>query len=319
MKSASMAEDLYDILGVARGATEDEIRSAFRKLAKANHPDVNQGSAGAAERFKKIAAANDILSDPDKRRQYDAGEIDAKGDPRRPQWSTRAAAAAAARRGAASARGFEGRPGSGAGFDDFSFSDIFSDVFGAANSGARRDAHGFATRGSDVRYSLEVDFLEAIQGAKKRVTLPDGGVLDLNVPEGVTDGQVLRLKAKGAPGGPGAEAGDALIEIKVRPHSDFRRDGDDIMLELPVTIDEAVLGGRIEVPTPTGRVQLTLPKGTSSGKTFRLKGKGARGKGGQFGDQLVTIKIVMPPDIDDSLSYFFSEWRQKHAYDPGRK
>jgi DnaJ-class molecular chaperone len=326
-----MAEDLYDILGVSRSATEDDIRSAFRKLAKANHPDVNPGNNAAGERFKKITAANDILSDPDKRRQYDAGEIDAKGDPRRPQWGRAGAGGAGARRGPFGARGFEGRPGAGGGFDDFSFSDIFSDVFGAAGgpgaaAGARRDAHGFAPnhgpggamRGQDVRYSLEVDFLEAVQGTKKRVTLPDGGILDLTVPEGVTDGQVLRLKGRGAPG-PGGEAGDALIEIRVRPHADFRRDGDDLLLDLPITIDEAVLGGRVEVPTATGRVHLTIPKGTSSGKIFRLKGKGARGKNGQTGDQLVTIRIVMPPDIDDSLSYFFSEWRQKHAYDPGRK
>jgi DnaJ-class molecular chaperone len=317
MKTASMAEDLYDILGVARGATEDEIRGAFRKAAKANHPDVNPGNSGAAERFKKITAANEILSDPEKRRQYDAGEIDAKGDPRRPQWSR--AGAAGGRRGFSGARGFEGRAGSGAGFDDFSFSDIFSDVFGSASAGARREAHGYAARGQDVRYSLEVDFLEAVQGSKKRVTLPDGGILDLTVPEGVTDGQVLRLKGKGAAGSAGAEAGDALIEIKVRTHNDFRREGDDILLDLPITIDEAVLGGRVEVPTPTGRVQLTIPKGTSSGKTFRLKGKGVRTKSGQVGDQLVTVKIVMPSDIDESLSYFFSEWRQKHGYDPGRK
>jgi len=158
-----------------------------------------------------------------------------------------------------------------------------------------------------------------VLGAKKRVTLPDGGVLDLAVPEGVTDGQVLRLKGKGTPGSPGAEHGDALVEIKVRPHADFKRDGDDILLELPITIDEAVLGGRVQVPTPTGRVQLTIPKGTSSGRTFRLKGKGVRSKAGTVGDQLVTVKIIVPPEIDESLSYFFSEWRQKHGYDPGRK
>ncbi|HEY8194304.1 MAG TPA: J domain-containing protein [Hyphomicrobium sp.] len=304
-----MAEDLYDILGVSRRATEEEIRSAFRKLAKAHHPDVNPGNSSASESFKKIAAANDILGDPEKRRQYDAGEIDAKGDPRRPQWGH---AGAGARRGPQTARG-----GSAGGFDDFSFSDIFSDVFGHG-AGARRDGYGFAARGQDLRYSLEVDFLEAVRGAKKRVTLPDGGVLDLVVPEGVTDGQVLRLKGKGTVGTPGSESGDALVEIKVRPHAEYRRDGDDILLELPITIDEAVLGGRVEVPTPTGRVQLTIPKGTSSGKTFRLKGKGVRAKTGA-GDQLVTVKIVLPTDIDESLSYFFSEWRQKHAYDPGRK
>lgn len=309
-----MAEDLYDILGVSRRATDDEIRSAFRKLAKANHPDVNPGNSAAAERFKKITAANDILSNSEKRRQYDAGEIDAKGDPRRPQWNR----AAGARRGPHAARGSDPRAGPGSGFDDFSFSDIFSDVFGSP--AGRRDGYGFAAaRGQDLRYSLEVDFIEAVLGAKKRVTLPDGGVLDLAVPEGVTDGQVLRLKGKGSVGSSGAEPGDALIEIKVRPHPDYRREGNDVLLELPITIDEAVLGGRIEVPTPTGRVQLTIPKGTSSGKTFRLKGKGVRAKGGVTGDQLVTVKIVLPNQIDESLSYFFSEWRQKHGYDPGRK
>lgn len=305
-----MAEDLYDILGVTRRATDEDIRKAFRKLAKANHPDVNPGNAGAAERFKKITAANDILSDPEKRRQYDAGEIDGKGDPRRPFWGN---AGAGARRSPHAARG-----GQAGAFEDFSFSDIFSDVFGSGAGASRREGFGFAARGQDLRYSLEVDFLEAVLGAKKRVTLPDGGVLDLAVPEGVTDGQVLRLKGKGTLGSLGAEAGDALIEIKVRPHPDFKRDGDDILFELPITIDEAVLGGRVEVPTPAGRVQLTIPKGTSSGKTFRLKGKGVRTRTGA-GDQLVTIKIVLPHDIDESLSYFFSEWRQKHGYDPGRR
>jgi DnaJ-class molecular chaperone len=309
-----MAEDLYEILGVPRRATEDEIRSAFRKLAKANHPDVNPDNTAAAERFKKITAANDILSDPEKRRQYDTGEIDAKGDMRRPQWGR----TAGARRGPQTARGAESRGGPGAGFDDFSFSDIFSDVFGAGTAG-RREPYGFSPKGQDLRYSLEIDFLEAVLGAKKRVTLPDGGVLDLTVPEGVTDGQVLRLKGKGAAASPGGEPGDALVEIKVRPHAEYKREGDDILLDLPITIDEAVLGGRVEVPTPTGRVQLTIPKGTSSGRTFRLKGKGVRAKAGAAGDQLVTVKIVLPHDIDESLSYFFSEWRQKHSYDPGRK
>jgi DnaJ-class molecular chaperone len=311
MKTVSMAEDLYEILGVSRRATDDEIRKAFRKLAKASHPDVNPGNATAAERFKKITAANDILSDPDKRRQYDAGEIDAKGDPRRPFWGH---AGAGARRGPQPARS-----GTAGAFEDFSFSDIFSDVFGnGASTANRREGFGFASRGQDLRYSLEIDFLEAVLGAKKRVTLPEGGILDLAVPEGVTDGQVLRLKGKGTSGSLGAEAGDALIEIKVRPHAEFKRDGDDILFELPITIDEAVLGGRVEVPTPAGRVQLTIPKGTSSGKTFRLKGKGVRTRAGA-GDQLVTVKIVLPHDIDESLSYFFSEWRQKHGYDPGRK
>ena len=168
-----------------------------------------------------------------------------------------------------------------------------------------------------MRYTLEIDFLEAATGAKKRVTMPDGGVLDLAVPEGVADGQVLRLKGKGSPGAGGSEAGDALVEIKVRPHPQFTRAGDDIALELPITIDEAVLGAKIEVPTVSGRVQLTIPKGTSSGRVFRLKGKGVHNAStGRTGDQLVSVRIVLPEKIDDKLAYFLSEWRQSHRYDP---
>jgi DnaJ-class molecular chaperone len=307
-----MADNPYDILGVSRRATDDEIRQAYRKLAKEHHPDLNSGNASASERFKKLNAANDILSDPAKRRQFDAGEIDAKGDPKGSPWRNRGGA------------GPRTRPGNNAGsFDDFGFSDIFSDVFGgrsgAAGPAGARGTRGFAPRGQDLRYTLEVDFIEAVAGAKKRVTLPEGGTLDLAVPEGVIDGQVLRLKGRGAPGPQGAELGDALVEIKIKPHPQFKRQGDDVTIELPITIDEAVLGAKVEVPTVTGRVQLTIPKGTSSGKTFRLKGKGVKGKTGTVGDELVTVRIVMPEAIDDSLSYFFSEWRQKNAYDPGRK
>lgn len=303
--------DLYEILGVPKRASEEEIRQAFRKLAKENHPDLNPGNTAAAERFKKISAANEILSDPVRRRQYDAGEIDASGEARRAPFGART------------------RTRTNAGtFDDLGFSDIFADVFGGrggANpfsggaAGAGRNPRGFTARGQDLRYTLEIDFLEAITGAKKRVTLPEGGTLDLTVPEGVSDGQVLRLKGRGASAPVGGEAGDALVEIKVKAHAQFKRQGDDILIEVPISIDEAVLGAKIEVPTPTGRVQLSIPKGTSSGKTFRLKGKGARNKTGAYGDELVSVRIVLPDDIDDSLSYFFSEWRQKHPYDPGRK
>ncbi|MEQ1613953.1 MAG: DnaJ C-terminal domain-containing protein, partial [Hyphomicrobiaceae bacterium] len=162
--------------------------------------------------------------------------------------------------------------------------------------------------------------LEAVNGAKKRVTMPDGGVLDLAVPEGVDDGQVLRLKGKGQPGMRGGEPGDALVEIKVRPHPQFKREGVDLLVEMPISIDEAVLGAKIEVPTATGRVQLTLPKGTSSGRAFRLKGKGIANKAtGVTGDQIVTVTIVLPEKIDDGLAYFLSEWKQKHGYDPRSK
>ena len=284
-----MAEDPYSVLGVARTASDDDIRKAFRRLAKELHPDINPGKEGE-ERFKRVASANDILSDPDRRRRFDRGEIDANGDP-----------VHMGRRPGAGARG--GR------FDDYGFADVFTDMFGAERGRT-------AARGHDVRYTLDVDFLEAVNGAKKRVTLPDGGVLDLAVPEGVQDGQVLRLKGKG---GQGPERGDALVEVKVRAHAIYKRAGDDVTFEVPITLDEAVLGGRIEVATVSGRVQLNLPKGVGSGQVFRLKGKGVRNaSSGVTGDGLATIRIVMSPVVDDGLSYFFSEWRQKNKYDSGR-
>lgn len=302
-----MADDPYAVLGVRRDASEEDIRRAFRKLAKEFHPDVNPHNAGAGERFKKITAAYDIVGDAEKRVQYDRGEIDATGEPRR-----------GFSRSYAGAGGARGRPGGGPVADDFGLGDIFSDIF--AGRGSRAAPRGFPHRGNDLRYALEIDFLEAVTGAKKRVTLPEGGVLDLNVPEGVTDGQVLRLRGKGGAGGLGAEPGDALVEIKVRQHPLFKRVGDDIVLEWPIAVDEAILGGKIEVPTVTGRVQLTIPKGTSSGQVFRLKGKGVYNvTAANTGDALISVRIVLPEVIDDSLSYFFSEWRQKHKYDPGRR
>jgi len=294
-----MADDPYEILGVPRTATDDQVRKAYLKLVKELHPDVNPSKA-AEERFKKVTAAHDIIGDAERRRQYDTGEIDASGEPRRPTWRPQGAGA--------------GSRGRGPMFEDFG--DMFSDIFSGAGRGAGRGG-GFPMRGRDVRYTLDVDFLEAVQGARKRVTLPDNGVLDLTVPEGVTDGQVLRLRGRGEPGVTGGEAGDALVEIRVRPHRDFHREGDDILVEVPITIDEAVLGGKVEVPTAGGRVQLTIPKGTSSGQVLRLKGKGVRNATtGATGDELVTVKIVLPETIDDGLSYFLSEWRQKHRYDP---
>jgi DnaJ-class molecular chaperone len=302
-----MAEDPYKVLGVARDASDEDIRRAYRKLAKELHPDLNPTNrASAEERFKKVSAAYEIIGDPEKRKQFDRGEIDANGEQRR------------YRTHAGTGGPFGGRSGGARTGDDFGFGDIFSDLFARARGGA--EAGGpFGARGRDVRYTLEVEFLEAATGTKKRVTMPEGGTLDLAVPEGVADGQVLRLRGKGSPGARGAEAGDALVEIRVRPHAHFKRAGDDILLDLPISIDEAVLGAKIEVQTISGRVQLNIPKGTSSGRVFRLKGKGVHNTTtGATGDQLVTVRIVLPDRIDDELSYFLSEWRQKHQYNPGR-
>lgn len=307
-----MADDPYVLLGVPRTASADDIQKAFRKLAKELHPDLNPNDTTAAERFKKVSAAYELLSDADKRARFDRGEIDGGGEPRRGYNPFGAGGGGPFPRGARPGGG----PGGGTGpADDMGFGDIFSDLFGRGG----RPRPSVPSRGQDVRYTLEVEFIEAVTGAKKRVSLPEGGVLDLAVPEGVEDGQTLRLKGKGRPGLRGAEPGDALVEVKIRPHKEFRREGNDILLDLPISIDEAVLGTRIEVATATGRVALAVPKGTSSGTVFRLRGKGVRSMTtGATGDQLVTVQIVLPPVIDEQLSYFMSEWRQKHLYDPRR-
>jgi DnaJ-class molecular chaperone len=303
-----MADDPYTVLGVPRQASEEDIRRAYRKLAKELHPDLNPSNRAAAEeRFKKVSAAYEIIGNPEKRKLYDRGEIDAGGEPRRGFHRTYAGGGP-----------FAGRAGGARADEDFSFSDIFADLFGSMR-GRGEAGSPFGVRGRDARYSLDVDFLEAATGAKKRVTLPGGGELDISVPRGVRDGQTLRLKGKGAQGVRGAEPGDALVEIRVRPHEYFKRVDDNIVIELPITLGEAVLGAKIEVPTISGRVQLTLPKGTSSGRTFRLKGRGVHNTTtGHAGDQLVTVRIVLPEQIDEELGYFLSEWQRKHPYDPGR-
>ena len=304
-----MAEDLYSVLGVAKTASAAEITKAYRKLAKKLHPDLNPGDKAAEEKFKKITGAYGIIGDEEKRKRYDAGEIDASGQetPQHRYYREYAGGAEGARYRSTS------------GFEDIgAFSDLFGDLFGERGGARAAGGRRFSMRGQDAQYRLEVDFLDAVNGTKTRITLPEGGTLDVTIPPGVTDGQVLRLKGKGGRGLGEGEPGDALIEIGVKSHSIFKREGDDIVVEVPITFDEAVLGGKVEVPTIGGRVAVTVPPGANTGQTLRLKGRGIK-RAGMVGDQLVKLSVVMPERVDDDLKSFAQTWREAHCNDPRRK
>ena len=306
-----MAKDLYSVLGVAKTASAADITKAYRKLAKKLHPDLNPGDKSAEEKFKEASQAYSILNDADKRGKYDRGEIDASGQERPQERYYREYAG-----------GPQGaRYHSSAGYEDIgAFSDLFGDMFtgGAGMRGARGGGGRFAMRGQDAQYRLDISFLDSVNGAKQRITLPDGGTLDVAIPPGVSEGQVLRLKGKGMPGMGEGGPGDALVEIAVRPHPVFNREGNDIVVEVPISLDEAVLGGKIEVPTIGGRVMATVPPGSNSGQTLRLKGRGVKSKAGA-GDQLVRLSITLPETIDGDLKSFAEDWRKSHAYDPRGK
>ncbi len=303
-----MTHDPYKILGVGRDATQAEIKKAYRGLAKKLHPDLSQGDAKTQAEFQRVSVAYDIIGDPEKRRRFDAGEIDANGQERQRTDPRRSHARATA--------GGAGQGGSSFGaFEDVS--DIFADLFGRRNAGGRRSA-SFGAPGPDLRYSIEVDFLDAACGAKRQVTLPDGRAIELRIPAGLQDGQVLRLKGKGAPGLQGGDPGDALVEVSVRPHPLFRRSGDDIEIELPITFDEAVLGARIEVPTIWGPVSMKLPEGASSGQRVRLKGKGIRRPKRPAGDQYARLSIRLPKRVDAEMKSLAERWKQYARHDPRR-
>jgi len=304
-----VARDPYEVLGVPRSAGADDIRKAFRKLAKKHHPDANPGDKAAEERVKQVSAAFDLLGDPDKRRKFDGGEIDADG---REVF-----------------RGFggpgQGGPfgsGGGGGFDATDFGDILGEMFGrrGGRGGPRGGAGpgpGFAPRGADVRARLEIDLEEAILGGKKRISFQDGRTLDVTIPAGASDGQTLRLRGHGEAGRGGK--GDALIELLVRPHPVFRKENDQLVMDLPVSIPDAVLGGRVQAPTPDGPVSLTVPKGASSGQSLRLKGKGlADGRGGR-GDLIARVQIMLPEAPDAQLEAFAARWRDERPYVPRRR
>jgi DnaJ-class molecular chaperone len=295
-----LAADPYETLGVKKDASQDAIQKAYRRLAKKLHPDLNPGNKQAEEQFKAVSAAYDLLSDPQKRARFDRGEIDASGAERPRQTYYRDFADAPSNPYA-----------SGAGFADFAgMDDILSEIFGRQ---ARGDVR---MRGADAHYRLMLDFLDAINGGKQQLTLPDGSVLDVTIPPGTNDGQILRLRGKGRPGIGGGPPGDALIEIEVRPHPLFTRKGDDIYVELPISLREAVLGGKVNVPTPSGAVTMTVPKWANTGTRLRLKGRGAPRADGTRGDGYVTLKVMLPERPDPELEKFIAQWRPATARNP---
>ena len=305
--------DPYKVLGVAKSASQDEIKKAYHKLARKLHPDLNPGDKASEERFKQVSVANDLLSDADKRARFDRGEIDAQGQER--------AARAGNWRSYAESRGGGGKY-SNFGFDFGTADEIFEELLrrrerGRGKPGAGPGAGGgaeFKARGQDAQYSLRVDFPEAAAGAAKRITLPNGRTLNVRIPPGTEDGQTLRLKGQGQAGMGTGEAGDALIEIKVDPHPFFVRQGYDVHVEVPVSLPEAVLGGKITVPTIDGKVTVTVPPASNTGTQLRLKGRGIP-HGKERGDQLVKLKVILPDRPDPDLESFVRGWAERHGYD----
>jgi DnaJ-class molecular chaperone len=310
-----MALDLYQRLGLKRGANEAEIKKAYRSLAKQLHPDRNKDKPDAAKRFGEITQAYDLLSDKDKRARYDRGEIDEEGNPKMPFGGGFGGYSA----GPGPQPG--GGPG-GAGFENFNFaggdpadlSDLFEGLFGGAQAGRTRGGGSFGgfrqrarapQKGADIAYRLKIPFEDAVALKRQRITLADGKTIDLKLPPGLEDGTRIRLAGKGEEGAAGR--GDAIVTIEVAPHPFYTRDGTNIRLNLPVTLKEAVLGAKVKVPTPEGPVMLTIPKGSSSGKVLRLKGRGFAAKDGVRGDQLLTIEVTVPAN-DAELQKFAQGW-----------
>ncbi len=309
--------DPYEVLGVDRKASQDDIKKAYRKLAKSSHPDLHPNDKEVESRFKDISAAYDLLSDPDKRARFDRGEIDASGA-ETPQGFYRSQAGGDDWK-------YRERYAGPSGYGDFDgmsqdeVNDILNDLFGGRAQGGRAQSGGapLKMRGADVNYSLRVSFLEAARGGAKRITMPEGRTLDVTIPAGMEDGKTLRLAGQGGEGFGGGPSGDAYVTIHIDPHGFFERKDNNIHVELPVTLQEAILGAKIMVPTVDGEVQMTVPKASNTGKTMRLKGRGVIDRrSGQRGDQYVKLKVVLPDEPDDALTSFIDVWAPDHPYDP---
>jgi DnaJ-class molecular chaperone len=323
-----MARDPYQVLGVSKTASEAEIKKAFRSLAKKHHPDTKGGDPAAQKRFQEISAAYDVVGDKDKRKKYDAGEIDEAGNPR----------GFDPRQGG----GFQGDPfgfgrggraqGSGPGDYHFTWTnedsgdtaqgfraeDIFSDLFGGLGGGRRGGGARAPRRGQDFAAQATVSFDEAANGGTRRVSLQNGEQIDVKIPPGLKDGQQIRLKSRGGAGANGGTAGDVLLSVSVAPHPFFTRDGNNLKMDLPITLKEATLGGKVPVPTLTGAVQVTIPPGSNSGSVLRLKGKGIPAHGGEaVGDLYVKLVVALPDTSDPELKKFVESWDA--VYDPRAK
>ncbi|RZJ88823.1 MAG: J domain-containing protein, partial [Brevundimonas sp.] len=292
----------------------DEIKKAFRKLAKDLHPDKNPGDKASEDRFKRVTAAFDILGDAEKKAKFDRGEIDADG---REQYAGGGFGRGGQPGGPFGQSGGMGGGGFGGsarpGFENIDLDELFG-MFGG--KGRERGPRDFTSRGQDIRATLEISLEDAIAGTTRRIQFSDGRTLDVTIPKGAADGQTIRLRGQGAPGR-GAEAGDALIELKIQPHPLYRREGADLTMDLPVSVPDAVLGGKVTVPTPEGAVSMTVPKGANSGQTLRLKGRGAFANG-QRGDLLARLVVTLPEEPDELLTRFAEDWRANRPYKPGR-
>jgi len=293
-------KDPYHILGVGPTASAAEIRKAYLRLAKKHHPDLNPGDKHAEEQFKEISAANDLLSDPERRKRFDAGEIDATGAEQAQQGFY---------------RDFAERTGhpyeSTSAYADFAEADDFLSQLLRRNAQEAQRA-----RGEDLHYHLAIDFLDAIKGVTQTITFPYGGTLEVTIPPGIEEGRVLRLREKGAPPPGEGKPGDAFVEVSINPHRFFSRKGDNIYVDLPITLKEAALGAEVEAPTPTGAVLLKVPKGSNTGRILRLKGKGVARPGGISGDEFVKLIVMMPTESEPELETFLSQWTPKSTYDP---